>query len=89
MIQRSYLNQNQIQRLELNHNDFDNPMTILTPKNYVNTPKIIQFLYKLILPHPCSIRLSNYFLFVIYLNILKILVLNIVFNKMGSFNQIM
>ena len=33
---------------------FDNPMAILTPKNSRNTPKIIQFLYKLIHTHPSS-----------------------------------
>ena len=56
MIQQLDLNQNQIQRLELNHNVFFyNPMAILTPKNSVNTFKIIQFLYKLINPHPSFI----------------------------------
>ena len=34
---------------------FDNPITILTPKNSINTPKIIQFLYKLIHAHPSFI----------------------------------
>ena len=69
MIQWSDLNQNQIQRLEINHNGFfDNPMAILTPKNSINTPKIIHFHYKLIHPHLSSISLSNNFLFVLYPN---------------------
>ena len=50
---------------------FDNPMTILTPKNYVNTPKIIHFHYKLIHPHLSFISLSNNFLFVLYSNFLE------------------
>ena len=42
MIKWSDLNENQVQRLELNHNGFfDNPIAILTPKNSINTPKII------------------------------------------------
>ena len=69
MIQRSDLNQNQIQWLKINHNDFfDNPMAILTPKNSINTPKIIYFIYKLIHPHLSSISLSNNFFFVLYPN---------------------
>ena len=60
MIKRSYLNQNQIQRF------FDNSTAILTPKNYINTPKIIQFYYKLIHPHLTFISLSNNFFFVFY-----------------------
>ena len=51
-----YFDLNQIQQLELNHNGFfDNLMTILTPKNSINTSKIIQFLYKLIHRHISSI----------------------------------
>ena len=36
-------------------NGFDDPMSILTPKNSINTPIIIQFNYKLVHPHPNSI----------------------------------
>ena len=60
---------------------FDNPMAILTPKNSINTPKIKQFHYKLIHPYPSSIRLPNYFFFVFYLNILKILVFKVLIIK--------
>ena len=34
---------------------FDNPMIILTPKNFINTSKIIQFHYELIHTHQSSI----------------------------------
>ena len=47
---------------------FDNPMAILTPKNSINTPKIIHFHYKLIHSYLSSISLSKFFLFVLYLN---------------------
>ena len=50
---------------------FDNPMAILTPKNSINTPKIIHFHYKLIRPHLSSISLSNNFFFVLYPNFLE------------------
>ena len=74
MIQWSDLNQNQIQRLEINHKCF---LTIqrlfLTPKDSINTPKIIQFHYKLIHPHITSISLSNNFFFVLYPNFLEYL----------------
>ena len=44
MIQRSYLNQNQIQQLKINYNGFfDNQMVILNPNFFINTLKIIQF----------------------------------------------
>ena len=52
-------------------------MVILTPKNSINISKIIQFHYKLIHLHPSFILLSNYFLFVLYPNILKILVFKV------------
>ena len=47
---------------------FYNPMAILTLNFFINTPKIIQFHYKLIHPHLSSIGLSNYFFFVLYPN---------------------
>ena len=46
-------------------------MAILTPKNSINTPKIIHFHYKLIHPHLSSISLSNNFFFVLYPNFLE------------------
>ena len=46
-------------------------MAILTPKNSVNTPKIIQFHYKLIHPHLSSISLPDNFFYVLYPNFLE------------------
>ena len=71
MIQRSDLNQNQIQLRNKSQRFFDNPTAILTPKNSINTPKIIQYHYKPIHPHLTSISLSNIFFFVLYPNFLE------------------